>query len=138
MKLINKKEQVTPVLIKSLVELFSHEYWTDKRTIDDVKHLLEHSYSFVMIVDEEEQEVLGFGRTLSDGYHAMMIYDVIVKNEYRKQGIGQKIVQTILDDAKKIEIIDLLCKDYNLQFYEKIGFQKEQTLNVMRIKQDLK
>ena len=60
------------------------------------------------------------------------IEDVVVKKEFEGQGIGMKLVLSLLDVAneKKIYKTILNCEDTLIPFYEKIGF--EQKSNEMR------
>jgi GNAT superfamily N-acetyltransferase len=40
--------------------------------------------------------LIGFGRIISDGIYQTFICDVMVHPEYQKQGIGTKVVKTLL------------------------------------------
>ena len=57
------------------------------------------------------------------------IEDVVVNKEFEGQGIGMKLVLSLLDVAKekKCYKIILNCEDKLLPFYEKIGFKQKST-----------
>ena len=53
------------------------------------------------------------------------IEDVVVKKEFEGQGIGMKLVLSLLDIAKKRQCYKTIlnCEDTLIPFYEKIGFR---------------
>ncbi len=53
------------------------------------------------------------------------IEDVVVKKEFEGQGIGMKLVLSLLDIAKKRQCYKTIlnCEDSLIPFYEKIGFR---------------
>ena len=55
------------------------------------------------------------------------IEDVVVKKEFEGQGIGMKLVLSLLDVAneKKCYKTILNCENELIQFYEKIGFKQK-------------
>ena len=55
------------------------------------------------------------------------IEDVVVKKEFEGQGIGMKLVLSLLDIAKKRECYKTIlnCEDELIPFYEKIGFKQK-------------
>ena len=55
------------------------------------------------------------------------IEDVVVKKEFQGQGIGMKLVLSLLDVAneKKCYKTILNCEDTLIPFYEKIGFKQK-------------
>ena len=57
------------------------------------------------------------------------IEDVVVKKEFEGQGIGMKLVLSLLDVAneKKCYKTILNCEDTLIPFYEKIGFKQKST-----------
>ena len=60
------------------------------------------------------------------------IEDVVVRKDYEGQGIGMKLVISLLDVAKQKKCYKTIlnCEDSLKMFYEKIGFKK--TTNEMR------
>ena len=52
-----------------------------------------NSFSVVFIFDHEQ--LIGFGRAISDGAYQAAIYDVVVVPTYQKRGIGRLIMERI-------------------------------------------
>ena len=72
-------------------------------------------------------------KTSHAGKPVGQIEDVVVDNNYRRQGIGQSLVKTLLELAKEKECykVQLNCTENNVPFYNECGFHKNQQL--MRI-----
>lgn len=60
------------------------------------------------------------------------IEDVVISKEYQGTGIGEKLINFVLDHAKQNQCYKTIldCTDNVKQFYEKIGFKKHS--NCMR------
>ena len=70
---------------------------------------------------------------IHDGGLVGHIEDVVVRKEYQGSGIGQKLVKSLLEYAKKKGCYKIIldCADDLVPFYEKIGFKRYS--NSMRI-----
>lgn len=91
---------------------------------DKHKKAFEASYCTVFLYDNEE--LVGFGRAISDGAYQAAIYDCAVVEEYQGYGLGKKIVQTMLTKLSGCNII-LYASPGKEGFYEKQGFRKMKT-----------
>ncbi len=65
--------------------------------------------------------------TISGGFISFnkdlaVITDVFTKEKYRNQGYGKCIVNKLLN-LSPVNNVYLLCRDYNVRFYEKLGFK---------------
>ena len=82
--------------ISELLELYKSEFWSYKRTREDVVKMLAGSDIIVGLVDENEQ-LIGFSRVLTDFVYRATIYDVIIKPTHRKMGLGAKLIDTVIN-----------------------------------------
>jgi len=57
----------------------------------------------VFIFDSDQ--LIGFGRAISDGAYQAAIYDIVVLPEYQKQGIGRLIMERILQKISNCNTI---------------------------------
>jgi len=83
-----------------------------------------NSFSVVFIFDREE--LVGFGRAISDGAYQAAIYDVVVIPEYQKRGIGKLIMEKILQKISNCNIV-LYANTGREGFYAKLGFRLMKT-----------
>ncbi|MCX8059181.1 MAG: GNAT family N-acetyltransferase [Spirochaetes bacterium] len=120
-KIIRKIEK------EKIIELYKDAGWWDKNDEKDsslIKKIIKGSYIFVGAF--LNNRLVGIGRVLSDGVSDAYIQDVVVSKDYRKQGIGSKIVEFILIylKSKKINWIALIGEPGTENFYKKLGFEK--------------
>lgn len=115
-----------PLSPEQLLRLFHQAPWAKSRTLKDARDMLRHTDLALCAWDGDQ--LVGFGRVLTDFVYRATIWDVIVDEAYQKQGIGSELVQRILTHPrlKKVELFWLCTR--RPEFYEKLGFtSKEQT-----------
>ena len=109
-----------------LLRLFHQAPWAKQRSLTDTKEMLRHTDLTLCAWDGEQ--LIGFGRVLTDFTYRATIWDVIVDRSYQEQGIGTEIVMRILNHPRlsRVELVWLCTRRPG--FYEKLGFtSKEQT-----------
>ena len=52
------------------------------------------------------------------------IRSLIVKEEYRGEGIGKELVQRALEEAKRLEVKEVLSLTYSKEFFARLGFEE--------------
>jgi len=65
------------------------------------------------------------------GFVALHIYtpilaeirSLVVKDSYRGQGIGSKLIQSCIDEAKQLEVQEILVLTYQQKLFEKFNFK---------------
>lgn len=102
---------------------YSKEWWTKGRSLSDVTHMLEHC-DLTLFCHDAENRIAAFARVLTDYTFKAMIFDVIVDEKYRGEGLGRVIIERIMSDArlKPVKSFELYCPDRLVPFYEKLGF----------------
>lgn len=118
--------QLNEKQIYELVELYKNEFWSKERTYERVKKMLEASDVIIALVSDEK-ELIGFCRVLTDFVYRGTLYDVIVKNEYRKMGFGAKLLDEVINhpQLQEVETIMLFCLPEMIPFYERWGFTSD-------------
>ena len=97
-----------------------------KKPLSEEQHrkLLEGSSFFIVAINDETNQIVGFITALSDGVNSAFIPLLEVLPEYQGKGIGTKLMEEILVKLDKITNIDLTC-DIELQsFYERFDMLK--------------
>lgn len=128
--------QLSDEYTSALIKLFQDAPWAADRNEADIRVMLKNSWTCAM-VDKRNGNIVAFNRVLSDHVYRAFIYDVVVSKEYRGQGLGRLLVENTVHHSnfKGIERIELYCRDHNVEFYEKLGFEKLKDLtNLMRYK----
>lgn len=116
---------LTESQIVQLHQLYQHEYWSKGRSLEDTKRCIEGSSILFAFIEGEE--LLAFARVVTDYIFKAFIFDVIVSEKLRAQGVGKQILESILahPDLKKVKHIELYCLPELSSFYNQFGFTHE-------------
>ena len=85
-------------LIKLQKLLDNNAFWAKNRTINDLKKCLANSDVIVSLWTSNE--IVGFGRALSDGIYRAVLWDVVIDKDHQGKGYGKLIVKNILESKK--------------------------------------
>lgn len=109
--------------IIGLTELYRHEWWTNTRTLEQVRQLVQSSDLVVGICDASDN-LVAFARVLTDWIFRATVYDVIVASDHRGQGLGDRVMRELLSSPvlASVQHIDLYCRPDLVAFYERLGF----------------
>ena len=95
--------------------------------LEEAKNCVENAYMVICVRDDDK--AIGVVRLLWDGGYVAFLSDVIVAPEDQKQGIGKKLVESVIqrikDDMKpgfKVKL-NLNAAKGKEPFYEKLGFK---------------
>jgi glucosamine-phosphate N-acetyltransferase len=110
----------------------------DKNKAREILKKIKQNPNHVIHVATDDKKIVGSTtlfieqKFIHDGGLVGHIEDVVVRKDYEGQGIGMKMVISLLDVAKQRKCYKTIlnCEDSLKQFYEKIGFKK--TTNEMR------
>ena len=109
--------------LSQLQELFTlAALWPKERRVEDLAIAIANSDPVVSVWDGEK--MIGFARATSDSIYRAIIWDIVIHPDYRGVGLGQKLVETILNHPRmnRVEKIYLMTT-HQQQFYKQIGFQ---------------
>ena len=86
--------------------------------------VFEQSYAVVFIFDKEQ--VIGFGRAISDGICQAALYNIALDEKYHGKGLGKEIINQLIMQVKQCNII-LYTHPNTVGLYENLGFRKMKT-----------
>ena len=123
--------KVSNVIKKSFRSIISKNY--TKESVEDQikenspKKILEKAKKVKYFVAVEKGKIVGFG-----GYNEEKIHTFFVIPERHGKGIGSKILERVLTEAKKDGIKSLKCwSTFNAEnFYSSFGFKKRKKLTL--------
>jgi predicted GNAT family N-acyltransferase len=115
--------QLTENQISELVDLYKNEFWSNKRTHQDVVQMLAASDIIIGLVDDNEK-LIGFTRLLTDFVYRAIIFDVIIKPTHRNMKLSSKLMDAVVNhpQLKSIDWIALCCLPEMVPYYERWGF----------------
>ena len=88
-------------------ELYVEAGWMETADTKAVSAMLKGTFAVSAAI--HRGRLIGFMRALSDGVSDAYMLDLIVRKEYRKQGIGRKILEQLADFLKQRGIDWILC-----------------------------
>jgi ribosomal protein S18 acetylase RimI-like enzyme len=99
-------------------------WWKEEYDQKELPRLIQGSFLFAVAVDKRTGHAIGMGRVISDGVSDGYIQDLVVLPEYRKTGIGARIVSTLVKKCveRGISWIGLIAEPDTEKFYLPFGF----------------
>jgi GNAT superfamily N-acetyltransferase len=107
-----------PIAIPDLHHLFEQTTWATNREPGDIATMMTNSLN---LGAWDGHRLVGYARVVTDGVYRSLIEDVIVDGDYRGQGIGRGLIETLLDMLDTEQVV-LFCDPANEAFYDKFGF----------------
>ena len=117
--------------LTQLQNLFrDNSFWAAGRSQTDLHRMLRGSEAAVSAW--QGQRLVGFGRATSDGIYRAVLWDVVVIRDQEGQGLGRRLVETLLlaapvASAERVYLMTTNSKG----FYERLGFQEVITQKLM-------
>jgi ribosomal protein S18 acetylase RimI-like enzyme len=116
-------------------------FWAKDRTLEDLKIAIANSKPVISVWDfnsqleshaEPSNRLIGFARATSDGIYRATIWDVAIHPDYRGEGLGGKLLQTLLahPHLNRVERIYLMTT-HQQAFYEHMGFTQNSSTTMM-------
>ena len=104
----------------------------DKNKAKEILKKIKQNPDHIIHVAIDDKKIVGSTtlfieqKFIHDGGLVGHIEDVVVRKDYEGQGIGMKLVISLLDVAKQRKCYKTIlnCEDNLRPFYEKIGFKK--------------
>ncbi|HDR6310158.1 TPA: GNAT family N-acetyltransferase [Bacillus cereus] len=99
--------------------------WTDYMNFDVANTSLKHSIHCITVKDNEQ--MIGMGRIVGDGFIYFYIQDIVVHPDYQKHGIGKEIMHRLVtylhENAPDKAFVGLFASEGKESFYEKFDFK---------------
>jgi GNAT superfamily N-acetyltransferase len=104
-----------------VTEMLSKAFWSMNIKIDEVQRGASNSALIIGAFYKNEQ--IGYARVISDKTRFAYILDVYVDEKYRKNGVGQLMINSILENEELKDVYQwlLITKDAH-GVYSKSGF----------------
>ena len=110
-------------LIKLQKLLDDNTFWAKSRTINDLKKCLANSD--IVISLWVNNEMVGFGRALTDGIYRGVLWDIVIDQNHQGKGFGTLIIKKLLSSKKikNTKKIYLMTTNKKL-FYSQFDFKE--------------
>jgi N-acetylglutamate synthase-like GNAT family acetyltransferase len=114
--------------VDALHDLLRSSYWAKDRSRKTVEKSVETSRCFSVIRGDEQ---IGFARVLTDAMAYAIILDMIIREEFRGQGLGKWLMQSICDHPEVKPLRQVLWTGDADEFYRQSGFDEMSNLKFM-------
>ena len=105
-------------------------FWAQDRSLNDLRKCLANSDVVVSIW--YHNEIVGFGRALSDGVYRGVLWDIVIDQNHQGKGYGRMIVQTLLDSKKIKQTQKIYLMTTNKKsFYSQVDFKEVSSQNLL-------
>ncbi len=119
-------ERLEPRHIAQLHRLYTQEWWTRDRTLEETRRVITHSQISLGLIDRYDT-LQGYARILTDYTFKALIFDFIIAETHRGEGWGDALMEAILThrDLQPIPSLELYCLPEMFPYYERFGFASE-------------
>lgn len=107
---------------KDFFHLYQSTGWNNPLSEDELYEAISRSWYSISAYSDEE--LVGFGRIISDGIYQALLCDLIVLPKYQNRGIGKNILKMLLDkcQSNRMVMVFLFSAKGKTGFYRKFGF----------------
>tara|TARA_B100001989_G_scaffold238799_1_gene202523 strand:+ start:124 stop:579 length:456 start_codon:yes stop_codon:yes gene_type:complete len=117
-------------LIKLQKLLDANAFWAKRRTKNELKICLANSDVIVSLW--VGNEIVGFGRALTDGIYRGVLWDIVIDHNYQSNGFGTLIVKNLLASKKIKNTKKLYLMTTNKKlFYSQFNFKEVTSQNLL-------
>ena len=103
-------------------DFITHSYWGKGRTLKTMQEVIDGSLVFGLFYENQQ---IGMGRVVSDFVTTAYLADVYVLEKYRGKGLGEWLVNTIMNYEPLADIRNFLLHTLDAhKLYERVGFRK--------------
>ncbi len=108
--------------------------WPNPPSPETHLKLLSNSDHIVLAIDDETAQVVGFITAISDGVLSAYIPFLEVLPPYQGRGIGQELVQRMLEKLNGLYMVDLVCDEEMVVFYTRFGMKPAFAMTIRNFK----
>ena len=103
--------------------LNKNAFWAKNRTLTDLKKCLANSDVIVSLW--VGNEIVGFGRALTDGIYRGVLWDIVIDQNHQGKGFGKLIIKNLLSSRKIKNTKKLYLMTTNKKiFYSQFDFKE--------------
>jgi len=112
--------------ITQVHHLYKQVWWAKERSLEDTVDCVQGSQICIGVLDDDNN-LIGFARVISDFIYKAIIFDVIVSDTCRGNGLGKKIMMLIKNHErlKRVKHLELYCLPEMESFYADFDFSTD-------------
>lgn len=111
--------------LEELEELCDTVGWV-RRPLKKVRTAIKHSFLTISLSyrEDKNKKLIAFARATSDNTFNATIWDVVVRPDFQRKGLGKILINEIVKELRSSDIntITLFADPHVLNFYKSLGF----------------
>jgi GNAT superfamily N-acetyltransferase len=104
-----------------ILTLYASVDWWPDRTADQIEAAISRGQA---VGAWQEERLIGFARSVTDGRLRAYIEDVVVHPQHREMGVGSALVGRLLEALSDIDLVSLFCDEDLVSWYERADFAR--------------
>lgn len=119
-------KEIGSELLENIKDLYRGEGWTAYLN-DDIRLKRAFDNSLYVLGVFDNQELIGFIRCVGDGEHVVIIQDIIIDAEHKRQGLGRELMNLVFEKYSSVRWIQLntdISDERANSFYRSLGMKK--------------
>ena len=121
----SEKNQVD---IDAVHAMLNRSHWAKDRSREAIEKVIANSLCFSLLNGNQQ---IGFARVITDGVTYAVILDMIIREDFRGQGLGKWLVQCMIEHPEVVPLRQVLWTSNADDFYQKGGFEEMSKLKFM-------
>lgn len=114
--------EVNEIDVLAVKALLEQSYWAKDRTLNTIEQSIQNSLCFGVF---ESENLIGFGRVVTDYATVYWLCDIIIDEKYRGQGLGKLLVSKIVNHEAILGLRGILATADAHELYTQYGFERE-------------
>lgn len=115
-------KEIKNIPFAKILALYKANNWSAADKPKALEQALQHASTLVSAWHNEE--LVGLGTALSDGFLVVYYPHLIVHPNYHKKGVGKKIMDKMQEKYASFHQQVLIAEASSIPFYEKCGFER--------------
>lgn len=115
-------EDINEIKLDDIVRLLRTTYWAERRPVENIEKSVKNSKCYGLYI-EENANLVGFARIITDYATNYYLSDVIIDEEYRSRGLGKALVSHIVSSPELQGLRGILVTRDAQKLYSQYGFE---------------
>jgi GNAT superfamily N-acetyltransferase len=116
---LSEQRDIAP---EAIIALYRANHWSSAEKPEALVQGLLHSHALVTAWNEDQ--LVGLGNALSDGYLVVYYPHLLVHPDYQGLGIGRLIMGRMQEKYGHLHMQMLTADGKAIEFYKKLGFER--------------
>ena len=120
--------------VEQIIELYENA-GLPRPTYDKKRIQRMFDNSNLIVTAWDNDLLVGVSRSITDWVWACYLSDLAIRDEYKKEGIGKQLINLTKEKVGDQSMVLLLSVPTAMEYYQKVGFEKQESSFIMNRKE---